>query len=134
MSNGKKNSLYFAVGNLAIKAWDKRERTLGRYMSETPQYITQLRSHRKQAEPPRVISNQNFDESFMRTNIDPPNSNYNLPETNLLNSTGQFLSGGSDLDFAFDPNMTPVDWEYWQMLMDGCDLPNFAGSGQNYFT
>ncbi|RDL39484.1 uncharacterized protein BP5553_03824 [Venustampulla echinocandica] len=124
-----KNSLYFAIGNLALKAWRKREdaglATQGGFQIEPPQFISTLRRQRNISDlPPKTTSDAN-NELFSR-----PHRALGYPtdavgqNTMYQNTVDQF----ADVNLSFDvvmPDITPVDWEYWQTLMDG-DLPAYS--------
>ena len=142
MINDSKNSLYTAIGNLALKAWTKREEAMGTYQVP-PRFISLLRSQRNIPDPSRPSTEISRTDLLSRshqvldfnTNV-PANMTYNNSNSS---SDGQWANanwGTFDMNM---PEITPVDWEYWQTLMDG-DLPardwNNGGndaSGQNWF-
>lgn len=125
-----KNSLFFAIGSLTVKAWEIREHALG-YSIETPQFISQLRAQRNMS-PDRVPKQHNPPATHINT--------FNTPYTN--EPLAQLLSVPSEvyqatnpapvmnnLDMTYVdvmPGITQTDWEYWQSLMDG-ELPSFNG-------
>jgi hypothetical protein len=131
MLNETKNSLYYAIGNLTLKAWAKREEAGGLYRGPhqltPPRFISVLRSQRNIPAPAPPQSNTKW-----RTEIPAASTsrmtvaNITAPEYNGYDiATEQWKS----MDFGYDmamPDITPNDWEYWQTLMDG-DLPTFTG-------
>ena len=124
-----KNSLYYAIGNLTLKAWAKREEAWqGPHQLTAPRFISVLRSQRNIPVPPLPQLNTEW-----RTPIPAGNTNRMItfgnnpaPEYNGYDiATEQWKS----MDFGYDmamPDITSNDWEYWQTLMDG-DLPTFTG-------
>lgn len=135
MITDTKNSLYVAIGNLTLKAWQKREET-GNYQIPPPRFISLLRAQRNIPDPPRrpTPPEARRQDHIARQNLITTFSN-NVPQNMTYNNTAP--DSWSNIDYGFDVNMnmpeiTPVDWEYWQTLMDG-DLPPYTGmdnSGQ----
>jgi hypothetical protein len=128
-----KNSLYVAVGNLTLKAWQKREETKG-VQVPPPRFISLLRSQRRIPDPPKPTTEFRNEDPYAESNRTIGFTNSGLSEYNTYhNSTGQW----ANVNFGFNSYMpmaeiTPVDWEYWQTLMDG-DLPAYTGDvGQNW--
>lgn len=175
-----KSSLYFALGNLVLKAWEKKEN--GRKGGveaeiETPRFIEMLRSQRKKhdihhhdqesatREPRDSLSNPlesdrqwkmqtgsgtgtGVQGSYARhrtqdnapihpsypssqTHGQPSSSQYENPSRLPLASNMQVsepwlgLAPASFLDLDLDvsdglmPDVTPLDWEYRQLVVDG---------------
>jgi len=126
MITNTKNSLYFAIGNLALKAWEKRSTTSGRnqgsYQVVTPDFITRLRSYRK-AIPVEAMK------STAANTITPNASNqYHIP--NQTSHGENFF--GLETSQEFDPSFlatysaldaSPMDWEYWQGLLEQSEWP-----------
>ncbi|KUJ21692.1 uncharacterized protein LY89DRAFT_380662 [Mollisia scopiformis] len=133
MITDTKNALYVAIGNLTLKAWQKREDTAtGTYQVPPPRFISQLRAQRNIPDPPlpRNATPPERQDHIARQNLITTFSN-NVPQNMTYNNTAP--DGWSHVDYGFDVNMnmteiTPVDWEYWQTLMDG-DLPPYTGGG-----
>lgn len=130
MINNTKNSLYVAIGNLVLKAWQKREEAQGNYQGPPPRFISLLRSQRNIADPPRrpALEAPPPLNQYMGAN-GVANYGNNVPQQLTYNNIrgGQWQE--SDAAMGFDttmPEITPVDWEYWQTLMDG-DLPAYNG-------
>jgi hypothetical protein len=125
MVTDTKNSLYFAIGNLALKAWEKRAGAAGHNHGlcqvATPDFITRLRSYRKviPAQPTKSM-----------TNIKPNNSLDQSAHTTQASYGDDFL--GLEMATEFDPaflatyaqiDASPMDWEYWQGLLEGSAWP-----------
>jgi hypothetical protein len=124
-----KNSLYMAIGNLTLKAWQKREEFVGQI--PPPRFITLLRAQRKIPGPSRAIISTQGNNTYQRTSQVVDHSSSPIPQqTFMSNSFPSTENWGINNDFDFDmtvPEITPVDWEYWQTLMDG-DLPAYNGT------
>ena len=123
-----KNPLYFAVGNLTLKAWRKREESgildHGGRENSTPRYITLLRAQRNIPDPPTTFQNQ---ESYVRSNPLPDYHNNSVPTNDMYQVTNDQWAT-TDLSYGMTvPEITPVDWEYWNTLMDG-ELPAYTGN------
>jgi hypothetical protein len=118
-----KNGLYVAIGNLALKAWKNREEESGRIFYPPPRFISQLRFQRKIPEPqPPIVAQQPFAVDSM---LNQPMVNA-IAQSNVFDAAAAQLRGNG---YSYDtvmPEVTPVDWEYWQTLMDG-DLPAYNG-------
>ena len=125
-----KNSLYYAIGNLTLKAWGKREEA-GRHQLTQPQFISVLRSQRNISSPPTPARPQ---QTVAWRGDKPPATSTQLVDytTTTAPTYDQYDLGAQQwktMDFGYDVNMpdiTPNDWEYWQTLMDET-LPNFTG-------
>jgi len=126
-----KNSLYYAIGNLTLKAWAKREEAMGSYEAP-PRFMSLLRSQRNISDPPRpgtpiedpYLTPHNMDYSTQPEQPPPP-----PPDPSFANIEQQWGSWIPDGDISM-PEITPVDWAYWQTLMDG-DLPAWNGDTGN---
>lgn len=124
MITNTKNSLFVAIGNLALKAWEKRSGALGlsqgSYHVATPEFITILRSQRKpkSTRSGNSVSNTQRSDSVDRdTYMSPP----------IQGDGFQVFEIPCEFDPAYLPtypsmDSSPMDWEYWQGLMDGNDL------------
>lgn len=123
MINDTKNSLYVAIGNLTLKAWAKREEALGSYQVP-PRYISQLRSLRNIPDPPRPseVTNAN---SYSEARMMDYSNDATTQFSSLTNTEQQWATWNPD-DLNM-PEITPVDWAYWQTLMDG-ELPAYNGN------
>jgi hypothetical protein len=136
MITDTKNSLFLAIGNLALKAWAKREEAMGSYQAP-PRFISMLRSHRNIPDPPKPLAEiQNADPysmphttEFSKEPPPPPPQATNF--TNIEQQWGNW-NPNPDVDINM-PEITPVDWAYWQTLMDG-DLPAWSGDTGGEFT
>jgi hypothetical protein len=128
-----KDSLYFAMGSLCLKAWAKYEEAGGRYdgtqLMPVPRYISKLRTQRKIPEPPtpppQPTPQQPTPESLNKQDEStqmPQYANY-IPGYNTYNTTNDPWDRNRNMAMT---EITPVDWEYWRTLMDG-ELPTYAG-------
>jgi hypothetical protein len=118
-----KNTLYFAIGNLAVKAWDMRVAAMQKlafYQPPTPLFISVLRSQRK---IPDVRPND-----FIEQGSVPSYSQQGQPAGAAGSWDMNFVSS----DMAMDAS--PMDWEYWQTLIDGSEFPMVDVNGQQIFT
>jgi hypothetical protein len=125
MVTNTKNSLYFAIGNLTLKAWEMRSAVArlnhSLYQVATPDFVTRLRSYRK-ALPARPIESADN----IKTNESPSQST----QTTQSSNGDDFL--GLEIAAKFDPTFlatyaevdaSPMDWEYWQGLLEGSEWP-----------
>lgn len=134
MTTDTKNSLYVAIGNLTLKAWQKREDAIGSQVPP-PRFISVLRSQRNIPDPPRPTTELQNQESYQRLPMIGYINNAPLQFNPQQESAIQWGDVGNiNLDFDMQmPDITSVDWEYWQTLMDG-DLPAYnGGTQQNLF-
>jgi len=132
-----KNSLYFAIGNLALKAWAEREESgylcQGNQLIPPPQFISVLRSQRRIPETPPTPAPSNAPSNdFGKTNP------YTKPGStaeaggfypgNVYQSNQQQWDNNAYLamDTMMMPDMAAVDWEYYQTMLDG-ELPAYPG-------
>lgn len=155
MLNDTKNSLYPALGNLVLKAWEKREEG-GRSPDQVtpPRFISVLRSQRQKhdqipkpieqhddiSDPFRTVNHWQMPasaESYVRQKppdyIPPPQpqAGPSMQMPMQIPQEQPWLASDSFLDTSM-PDITPMDWEYWQTLLDG-DLPAYTGQpGNNY--
>jgi hypothetical protein len=136
MITENKNTLYFAMGNLCLKAWAKYEEAGGRYrdgqMLPTPRYICLLRSQRKipsqlpllpQLQQPTPETPIRHEEPYMASNQ--ANYTYAPAGHDAYDPTTDQRSRNMIGNIPM-PEFTSDDWAYWQTLMDG-DLPTYAG-------
>ena len=127
MLTQRKGSLYFAVGNLALKAWQKREvQFLANGMHQpAPRFISILRSYRTVIEQTQLPTEVRGEESYLRSTRQDYTNDMVEKDQYYQDTTGQWVN----IDFGFDPIMPeigPADWEYWQTLLDG-ELPAYSG-------
>jgi Fungal specific transcription factor domain len=136
MITDTKNSLYFAIGNLALKAWAMREEAMGSYQAP-PRFISLLRSQRNIPDPPRPLAEIQNKDPYSTPRImdyanEPPPPAPLPQNTNVTNIEQQWGNWNPEVDINM-PEITPVDWAYWQTLMDG-DLPAWDGDIGGDFT
>lgn len=128
-----KNSLYFAIGNLTLKAWEKRSvalaaRSHGFLDVAPPDFVTTLRLQRKaKSKIPGVSSSDitTSDSLDQDTFTSPPSQSDDFQSLDMVD----------DFDPAFLPTYTsldssPMDWEYWQALLQGSELPMLNANGR----
>lgn len=135
MISENKNTLYFAIGNLCLRAWTKHEEAGGRFrdgqMLPTPRYISLLRSQRKiptdpspppQLQQPTPDTPLSHKEQYMNSNqaYAYATTEHNAYEP-MSDQGGRNMVGNMPM-----PEFTSDDWAYWQTLMDG-DLPTYGG-------
>jgi hypothetical protein len=139
MLNEFKNSLYFAIGNLTLKAWAKREE--GAQVLAPPRFISILRSQRRISNPTPPTPATEYrpqEDVFTKTtrlieeaaanNATFPNNTYDT----LQNPQDQW--GNFDIDVSMGlSDINPTDWEYYQTLLDG-DLPAYTGDPNATYT
>lgn len=125
--HNSKNSLYRAIGNLTLKAWQAYEAASGQFQVP-PRFISTLRSQRNIPDPPRWPLPAQSQPANQMHNLgsgammQPANSiPLALPYDTTVNQAWQMDGLTFDMNM---PEITPADWEYWQTLMDG-DLPAF---------
>jgi hypothetical protein len=116
--SGSKNPLYFAIGNLTLKAWDKRSamRNGALYQPPTPRFISVLRLQRK-------IPDATPGDSRDRPPT-PSGSQQRQAADMIGNWDMNFISNDIPMDAS------PMDWEYWQSLIDGTEFPIIDVNGQ----
>jgi hypothetical protein len=141
MLEDAKNPLFAAIGNLCLKAWRRREEagviTSNGYDATTPQFINRLRELRKGldfAKPGVPIYKSRQDIAAPLQNLHMGNhESQNTPtiQDMLQQNSHEFANMDLDLDMQM-PEMTSIDWEYWQTLMDGNTL--FEDAGGNYIS
>ncbi|KAK9352189.1 fungal-specific transcription factor domain-containing protein [Lipomyces doorenjongii] len=133
MITDRRHALYFAIGNLAVKAWEKRvgcaEHTQGIYQLTTPHFISALYLQRTTEAAQKYPS----------TAVAKGKTAYVDGETPAAFPDQGNENHSSDISIDNDPSlltsyipldMSPIDWEYWQTLFEGCEAPPFDGSGQ----
>lgn len=132
MITNTKHALFWGVGNLTLKAWRQRESSgvlsQGTHEIATPRYIALLRARRNSPELPRQTAEFRNQESYGRSNRFSDFSTSLNPNSNTDQSV---VDQWATADLSFDttmPEFTPVDWEYWNILMDG-ELPAYGYVG-----
>ena len=131
MITRSKNILYFAIGNLTLKAWAQREESgllnRGANHLTLPRFISLLRSQRQQAEQSQPPTKLDGNEP-PRTPNGGLATNYSAqvaPEYHPAQIGDEWAN--TDLNFNSENSLveaTPMDWEYWQSLLDG-DFPAY---------
>lgn len=122
-----KNKLWFAVGNLCLKAWEQRVRGLrsqqGAIQVRRPACIRELYAQRyvkKQADTPT-------ESSEMSMGLANPTD---IPQMqNITSFSGQWNE--MDMPSTYVPfdtgDMGEMDWEYWQTLFSDYGMQMFSG-------
>lgn len=120
------NPLYFAIGNLAVKAWEKRiggvKNDKGQFHCTMPQSVSTLRSQRHAKIVPTTNS-QRHGKFHVERNNDLDGAARSC-HPNIVNQQEEMSS---------EPNRTLVpddaaditdhmDWPYWQALLEGRDI------------
>ncbi len=124
------NSLYWAIGNLALKAWERRpggsEWDLSSRKLTTPTCIATLRSQRRARETMAFEGVLNGTGTYASQEAE-------THEAEAISQTRQQIHGtqlSTELDHTLLPASTPIetnpmDWEHWQILLDGWDPTRF---------
>jgi hypothetical protein len=141
MLGDTKNPLYVAIGNLCLKAWRRREEagiiSQNGYDTTTPQFINRLRELRKGldlAKPGVPIYKSREEITAPLQNLHMANHeshNTTSIQDILQQSSQEFANIDLDLDMEM-PEMTSVDWEYWQTLIDA--NTSYGDGGENYIS
>jgi hypothetical protein len=127
-----KNSLYFAIGNLALKAWATREESgylsQGNHLVPPPRFISILRSQRRIPEPPTPAPSNAFGQTEPYSKPNSSAEGTAFYTDNVYQSNQQQWDNTSYLamDTIMMPDMAAVDWEYYQTMLDG-ELPAYPG-------
>lgn len=128
-----KNRLHFAIGNLALKAWAKREEfgcvPQGNQLIPPPRFISILRSQRRIPEPSALRPSNEFQQ--LHHQYSKPNADDSV---NRLHSDSGFHSSQQQwennsyiaMEHMMMSDTAAFDWEYYQTMLDG-DLPAYAG-------
>jgi len=146
MLNETKNSLYFALGNLTLKSWAKREEAGGLYQGAqvlaAPRFISILRMQRRISEDIKPSTTEYRQETATAKDlrsVHVPKEVYaqaqNAYPNTIIDTVQDDLTRWSNTDIAMDQNMpdiASVDWDYYQTLLDG-DLPAYYGNGDASF-
>lgn len=126
-----KNRLYFAIGNLALKAWAKREES--GYASNgneivPPRFISILRSQRSITEPLRSAQSSNLGQMDLYAKPDITADDSGLYSDNVYQNDQQQWDENAYINMGtmMTPDMAVVDWEYYQTMLDG-ELPAYPG-------
>ncbi|KAG9239957.1 fungal-specific transcription factor domain-containing protein [Calycina marina] len=135
-----KNSLYLAIGNLALKAWAKREGAGGLYrgsqLPAAPRFVSVLRSQRNNSTPVSTPSTTELRQPSNMKQMPQPSEVFDLVQTAYPNTVHdaihgmQQIGGWNPNNYAIDMNMQDLvteDWEYYQTLLDG-ELPTYYGN------
>ncbi|KAG0648751.1 Aurofusarin cluster transcription factor aurR2 [Hyphodiscus hymeniophilus] len=132
MLSETKNSLYYAIGNLTLKAWARREEAGGLYQGShqlaPPRFISVLRSQRNISTP----TSSQLNTEWRDPNPVAPSNPMLQYGNNLVLAQAPYDASAEqwkNMNFGMDvttPAFGPNDWAYWQTLMDG-DLPTYTG-------
>ena len=132
-----KRALPVAVGNLAIKAWEAFVASRGIPDSETPHFISVLRSQRaagrRSAQVPVSASTLTVDVSSEIPSVE------FQPALDPLEWNEDFSSSlnlGNDLDPSYITNLPPLEpdqmnWAQWESLLQSFELENVNPSAPN---
>lgn len=128
------NPLCFAIGNLAIKAWEKRIGSVtndqGQFQFTMPPFISTLQSQRH-AKLVRAANPQPQGDFNMERDDD-------LNGATTSNNANQQEGSSGEPNQALVPNhsaesVDPMDWTYWQALLECRDLSVLDDNGQPVF-
>ena len=148
MLNETKNSLYYAIGNLTLKSWAKREEAGGLYQGAqvlaAPRFISLLRTQRRipetQTTPNTTEYRQDSSAASSLPSVQVAREVYAQVQSAYPNTMHDSLHHDigrwSNTDVAMDQNMPDIasfDWEYYQTLLDG-ELPAYYGGEDASFS
>ena len=135
------NSSYFAMGNLAIRVWLKGNSGTQNLQApcqagQIPSFVLKLCSQRQ------IFKDITASLNVPSTSDIPPTEYMDgAIQTNQQYQAGnnQWPDATSDLDFMPMPMLPynpfdhtdPMDWEYWQALLEDREIPAFSGNGQH---
>lgn len=125
-----KNSLYFAIGNLTLKAWAKREESVSPFVPP-PRFISVLRSQRIIPDPPTPLPTTDFRDPTAKygpdqcSHTDGTSAAQRFQDTSQ-NNQDQWNISPYGIDTTM-PDMAASDWEYFQAMLDG-ELPAYSGT------
>ena len=133
------NELYVAIGNLTLKAWKSREEGLARQLqrsTDVPTFISSLRSQRPTEgdvsltklidanQPPAVV-----DDALA---MNGQGSGFRMIAPNGINMYDSELRPHPQFDSA-TLDMSPVDWDFWNSLLEDNEFETFDSNGQKLF-
>jgi hypothetical protein len=133
------NELYVAIGNLTLKAWTSREAELARQLQGSPEVPTFISSLKLQ----RPTEKDGGFTKLLDVNEPAPGGDYAL----AMNGQGSGFrtiaqNGINTHGGGFGPNpqfesttldISPVDWEFWNSLLENNELETFDNDGQKLF-
>lgn len=136
-----KNALFVAIGHLTIKAWEAREAEFARQHQSPPEvapphFISMLCFQRMTTNAAQATTPLASNASVIRPAEykagerqvkDPHQSDESLPGDISSGLDPPLLSDSLPVDFS------PMDWAYWDDLLQGCELHAVDGSGQHTF-
>ncbi|TAQ84675.1 hypothetical protein B7494_g7013 [Chlorociboria aeruginascens] len=129
------NGLYVAMGSLTLLVWQPREVELARHhhgYSEVPDFISALRSQRPAL---TRLKAKAMDEKMEKTLIYQHASEQHLNNIPARGSAEVTTSFDDTVDFGnvMPLEMSPLDWDYWNNLLQEYELQATENSGQQYF-
>ncbi|MCJ1392721.1 hypothetical protein MMC18_005592 [Xylographa bjoerkii] len=128
------NALYVAIGNLTLKAWQRRQieltRRLGR-RPEVPAFVEKLRSQRKGGKSLSAATTIVGSETPLQTPEEPMLDSF-VSDQVPADITGSSImeEGAFDMNFQNDSTLAyaePMDWDYWMGLIQENDLQAMVG-------
>lgn len=128
------NALFFAIGNLAIKAWKKRMNRVQNVTKKdqfaTPQFILTLQSQRHAKQVQVGQSQPTTDVGLAQNSIgDATEQIYLNVDMNPLEEINSEMNQALTPNYVTMDNIDLMDWEYWQALIEGRELPNLDNNG-----
>ncbi|KAK9237849.1 fungal-specific transcription factor domain-containing protein [Lipomyces kononenkoae] len=135
------NLLYLAIGDLALKAWEKRADgtadTNGIYqMMMTPRFISSLKSRRESKAAQNATTQWSVVAPRDRTSNFEGKSQANVADRVMNRNQLSGIGIGSDPSSAAGDiglDISHVDWDLWQTLLEGSEPLMFDGSGRQLF-
>lgn len=136
MMTERKNTLYVAVQNLTTKAWGSRQAEFGRqYQGQKGMALTPPRSIAKLCQRRMTAAQSTQSPALTSSSIplEPPTGvrTRGEQEPAVQQYRAESQTSG-DWSYGFDPHvfsgalatdMSPMDWAYWDDLMQGCEFP-----------
>ncbi|KZF26349.1 hypothetical protein L228DRAFT_10495 [Xylona heveae TC161] len=138
-----KNALHVAVGNLTLKAWEALEAEFTRQNQPPPNppppFISVLRYQRghsqtSSASPTNQKSPLKTSSEYSSTPADDPiittptsGNPAGIPVDLAAGIEAPLLTGSLPMD------LSPMDWTYWDDLLQGCQLQSFEGNIQQEY-
>lgn len=124
-----RSALYYAMGNLTLKAWNKRVEIAGddrmSYQPVEPPSISMLRIRRQ---PKYSQSTPGVSTDAISSRITPGPGHHNHQSTIDVSTSVQLSA-----NMPFPIEQGDLGWEYWQNLLDGRGEPLFDSHEQHFW-
>lgn len=133
------NELYVAIGNLTLKAWTSREARVARQLQRSPGVPTFISS----LQPQRPKEKEVDFTKLLDVNDPPPvgddalalnsqGSGFRMIAPSGIDICGGELNSNPQSD-STTLDMNPVDWDFWNSLLENNELQTFDSNGQKLF-